>query len=130
MYKNLEAHDERCLFKIIECDNKCGAKVLRQNMQQHKDTCEFQLVKCPYYDLGCKIEMMRKDYRQHLVEENFNHSIIFIEGQKRKNREIEELKSEILNLRKDYDSEMQWMYVELNMMKEEFRKMQKKEQDA
>ena len=37
------------------------------------------------------------------------------------------MKSEILNLRKDYDSEMQWMYVELNMMKEEFRKMQKKE---
>ena len=60
-----------------------------------------------------------------MCEENFNHSIIFIEGQKKKNNEIEELKSEILNLRKDYDSEMQWMYVEMNNMKDEFRKMQK-----
>ena len=58
-----------------------------------------------------------------MCEENFNHSIIFIEGQKKKNNEIEELKSEILNLRKDYDSEMQWMYVEMNNMKDEFRKM-------
>ena len=82
-------------------------------------------MKCPYYDLGCKIEILRKDYKQHLGEENFNHSIIFIEGQKKKNKEIEELKSEILNLRKDYDSEMQWMYVEMNNMKDEFRKMQK-----
>ena len=60
-----------------------------------------------------------------MCEENFNHSIIFIEGQKKKNNEIEELKSEILNLRKDYDSEMQWMYVEMNNMKDEFRKMHK-----
>ena len=62
---------------------------------------------------------------QHLNEANFNHSIIFIEGQKKKNKEIEELKSEIHTLRKDYDSEMQWMYVEMNNMKEEMRKMQK-----
>ena len=98
-------------------------------MQQHKEVCEYQLVKCPYYQLGCKIEVLRKDYRQHLVEENFNHSIIFIEGQKKKNQEIDELKSEIMNLRKDYDSEMQWMYIELNMMKEEMKKFQKKDSD-
>ena len=80
MFKNLETHDERCLFKIVECDNKCSTRILRQNMQQHKDVCEYQLVRCPYYDLGCKIEILRKDYREHLIDENFNHSIIFIEG--------------------------------------------------
>ena len=41
------------------------------------------------------IEVLRKDYREHLIEENFNHSIIFIEGQKKKNREIEDLQTEI-----------------------------------
>ena len=29
MYKDVTSHDDRCLFKIIECDNKCGAKTLR-----------------------------------------------------------------------------------------------------
>jgi hypothetical protein len=80
MFKDLSQHDDRCLFKVIECENKCGGKFLRQNIQQHKDQCEFQLVKCPYYDLGCKIEVLRKDFKIHLMEESFNHSIIFIQG--------------------------------------------------
>ena len=79
--------------------------------------CEFQLVKCPYYDLGCKIEILRKDYKNHLNEESFNHSIIFIEGQKKKNKEIDELKAEISNLRKDYDVEIKTMFLELNRVK-------------
>lgn len=79
--------------------------------------CEFQLVRCPYYDLGCKIEILRKDYKNHLLEESFNHSIIFIEGQKRKNKEIDELKAEICNLRKDYDVEIKTMFLELNRVK-------------
>jgi hypothetical protein len=78
MYKDAAAHDEVCLFKVIECDNKCGVRTLRSNAQSHRDTCEFQLVKCPYYDLGCKIEVLRKDFKVHLMEEAFNHSIIFV----------------------------------------------------
>lgn len=61
--------------------------------------------------------MLRKDYKNHLHEESFNHSIIFIEGQKRKNKEIEELKGEICNLRKDYDVEIKTMFLELNRVK-------------
>jgi hypothetical protein len=52
-----------------------------------------------------------------LLEESFNHSIIFIEGQKRKNKEIDELKIEIQNLRKDYDVEIKTMFLELNRVK-------------
>jgi len=33
------------------------------------------------------------------MEESFNHSIIFIEGQKKKNREIDELKTEMMSMR-------------------------------
>lgn len=119
VYKDLAAHDERCLYKIIECENKCGTKVQRQNLDRHRAICEFQLVKCPYYDLGCKIETLRKDYKNHLLEEAFNHSIIFIEGQKRKNKAIDELKVEIGHLRKDYDVEIKTMFLELNRVKHE-----------
>jgi hypothetical protein len=76
-------------------------------------------VKCPYYDLGCKIEILRKDYIQHLQEEGFNHSIIFIDGQKKKNREIDELKYELIHLRQNYDVEIQAMFLELNRVKDE-----------
>lgn len=45
--------------------------------------------------------------------------MIFIEGQKKKNREIDELKSEIINLRQNYDVEIQAMFLELNRVKED-----------
>jgi len=64
------------------------------------------------------------------VEENFNHSIVFIEGQKKKNKEIEDLQTEISSLRKDYDSEMQWMYVEMQMMKAEMKKLRNKDSSS
>lgn len=117
IYKDLQSHDDRCLCKVIECDNKCGHKIQRQNLDRHRELCEFQLVKCPYYDLGCKIEILRKDYENHLQEEYFNHSITFIEGQKRKNAEIDDLKHEIAHLRKDYDVEIKTMFLELTRVK-------------
>lgn len=45
--------------------------------------------------------------------------MIFIEGQKKKNKEIDELKVEISNLRKDYDVEIKTMFLELNRVKDE-----------
>jgi hypothetical protein len=32
MYKDINSHDESCLFKIIDCENKCGTKAQRSNM--------------------------------------------------------------------------------------------------
>jgi hypothetical protein len=53
------------------------------------------------------------------MEESFRHSIIFIEGQKKKNREIDELKGDMMNMRQSYDLEMQAMFMELNRVKED-----------
>jgi len=45
--------------------------------------------------------------------------MIFIEGQKKKNREIDELKYEIVNLQQNYNVEIQAMFLEMNRMKDE-----------
>ena len=68
--------------------------------------------------MGCSVEVLRKDFHQHLEKEGFGHSIMFIEGQTKKNCEINELKQEIVSLRKDYDSEIQSMYWDMNHVKE------------
>ena len=44
---------------------------------------------------------------------------MFVEGQKRVNQENDELKRELLSLRKDYDVEIKAMFLELNRVKEE-----------
>ena len=56
-----------------------------------------------------------------MQEEGFNHSLIFIEGQKKKNREIDELKYDIVHLRQNYDVEIQAMFLELNRVKEDIQ---------
>lgn len=43
---------------------------------------------------------------------------MFIEGQKHKNKEFDDLKSEIANLRKDYEVEIKTMFMELQRVKE------------
>ena len=52
--------------------------------------------------------------------------MIFIEGQKKKNREIDELKHEIGHLRKEYDVEIKTMFLELNRVKEEIKNIKYK----
>lgn len=56
---------------------------------------------------------------EHLKHESFSHSILFIDGQKRKNREIDELKGELVNMRQNYDVEIQAMFMELTRVKED-----------
>lgn len=95
-------------------------------MDRHRDTCEYQVVRCAYYELGCKIEVLRKDYMEHLKLESFSHSILFIDGQKRKNREIDELKGELVNMRQNYDVEIQAMFMELTRVKEDVHAIKSK----
>lgn len=52
---------------------------------------------------------MRKDFKEHLKQYAYEHSLMFVEGQKHKNQEIDELKNELYNLRKDYDVEIKAM---------------------
>ena len=40
------------------------------------------------------------------------------------------MQTEIASLRKDYDSEMQWMYVEMQMMKQEMKKLSNAKKDS
>ena len=71
--------------------------------------------------------MLRKNYREHLSqEEAFSHAILFIEGQKKKNKEIDELKNEISTLKKDYNLEIKSMFYEMNKMKEEIASLKSK----
>lgn len=44
---------------------------------------------------------------------------MFVEGQKRINQDNDELKRELISLRKDYDVEIKAMFLELNRVKDE-----------
>jgi len=53
----------------------------------------------------------------------YEHSLMFVEGQKHKNKDNDELKKELMSLRKDYDVEIKAMFLELNRVKEELSQL-------
>ena len=80
-------------------------------MAEHDATCLFKRVNCPYFEFGCKIEVrtesrqvLRKHEEKHLKEEALYHSVLFVEGQKRKNDEIDGLKSQIVVIKEEFKS--------------------------
>ena len=80
-FKDRQKHDGECKYKMINCRNNCGATFERKHEDEHFDVCELQMIRWPYYEMGCKTEILRKTNLTHLQSEAFNHSLLFIEGQ-------------------------------------------------
>ncbi|KAM0853130.1 hypothetical protein ACQ4PT_051272 [Festuca glaucescens] len=50
-----EEHDAVCAFKLLPCEQGCGASVARRQMDRHCVTaCPMKLANCPFYLLGCE----------------------------------------------------------------------------
>lgn len=92
MFKDVDKHDNRCAFKIMNCKNKCGEVLERQELDSHYQVWELEPITCTYYEFGCDTEIIRKEYQTHLEEFAYDHSLMFVEGQKKVNQENEELK--------------------------------------
>lgn len=67
-------HLEECLRRPYECKLKCGLNIPREEMTTHvNDICDNTHVPCPYKELGCKAEMLRKQLRDHIYAEYLYH---------------------------------------------------------
>ena len=84
MFKDLDKHDLVCLFKVVPCKNEWGAEFERHELDLHYQGCKLEVIKWTYAEFGCEVEVMRKDYKKHLEETAYEHSLMFVEGQKRK----------------------------------------------
>ena len=47
---NVESHQNGvCGYQLVQCGNKCGAKMERRKVEKHKkDHCELRMYECPY----------------------------------------------------------------------------------
>lgn len=100
------AHDSECEFKEIKCRNNCGTTFKRKFELEHFDECELQYIQCPYHSFGCRTEVLRMNYMNHLKNEALGHSIMFIEGQEKKNNEIQELKQEMGKMKDEFRTKL------------------------
>lgn len=92
MSKDLQAHDDVCPLKIVSCKNNWGVIWERLELEQHYQLWELEPIQWTYYEFGWEKEIIRKNFDQHLKDFVFEHSLFFVNGQRRKNKEIDELK--------------------------------------
>ncbi|CDP04359.1 unnamed protein product [Coffea canephora] len=59
-------HDSVCPFKILPCEQKCSANIMRRDMDRHCITvCPMKLAKCPFYTVGCQFTVPQSTIDQH-----------------------------------------------------------------
>ena len=63
-------HIEECPFIKIPCSNDgCCELVARCELSSHHDECEFVVVPCKYAEIGCKAEVLRRDLKKHMEDQ-------------------------------------------------------------
>ncbi|KAI6655950.1 TNF receptor-associated factor 4-like [Oopsacas minuta] len=72
----LTLHLEVCTNFPLQCVNKCGETILRQDMQSHiEDMCSNTLLECDYKKYGC----CERVYRNHLDTHNNDNRLLHME---------------------------------------------------
>ncbi|XP_058068937.1 uncharacterized protein LOC131218293 [Magnolia sinica] len=64
-----EKHEGICPFKVLPCEQKCSAMIVRHEMDRHCITiCTMKLVNCPFYPVGCQSAFPVCTIEQHCSE--------------------------------------------------------------
>ena len=71
-YANItQVHDRVCEKKIIPCTNtECTETIERGKMKCHLDDCDYTIIPCKYKNIGCDVELKRKDLPAHEEEDD------------------------------------------------------------
>lgn len=74
-----EQHDSVCPFKIISCEQKCSALIMRREMDRHCITvCPMKLVNCPFHNLGCQSPVPYCLIAEHCTESFDSHLLCIL----------------------------------------------------
>ena len=71
-------HLKECELYLIDCPNRCGCeKFSRSKLSDHLSKCTHQYTNCPFQEVGCKAEMLRKEMNGH-TEDGIHQHLLFI----------------------------------------------------
>eukprot|EP00300_Choanocystis_sp_HF-7_P024559 c2604_g1_i1.p1 GENE.c2604_g1_i1~~c2604_g1_i1.p1 ORF type:complete len:341 (+),score=66.55 c2604_g1_i1:44-1066(+) len=67
--RSIPLHDGACPHKLVDCPQKCGESIKRQQVQDHcQKGCEMRLIDCPFYGIGCPEQVPQRHINEHLNE--------------------------------------------------------------
>ncbi|CAL5352070.1 unnamed protein product [Camellia sinensis] len=95
---HLENHDSICPFKVLPCEQKCSASIMRREMDKHCITiCPMKLMNCPFYQVGCQSSVSQSTIEQHRLE-NLQSHLLYILQVVHKDASLDDLKKRVEQL--------------------------------
>ena len=90
-YKDVKDHPEVCPSVEIICPNDgCSTNIFRGQLSAHLNICPQQQIECPYHEVGCSVQILRKDLQEHLQGSIDYHSKVARETVILLRKEVEE----------------------------------------
>ena len=127
-------HQDSCGYKIVDCSNRCGKKIVRNKMKIHlSGECELRDASCPFRGMGCPAVVLAKDCPQHLADGAGAHLLLVAAKMDEHNEQISNmqmlvkklqfenasLKQQILQSNADRKRDIEAIQKELNKVKKE-----------
>ncbi|XP_047334555.1 uncharacterized protein LOC124938201 [Impatiens glandulifera] len=76
---HLENHESICPFKIISCEQKCPANIMRRQMDRHCITvCPMKIINCTFYSAGCQSTFPQSEIEHHRVQSLLYHIVLVL----------------------------------------------------
>ena len=89
-------HQAKCPEAPLICPNECGAdKIKRKDMKSHCSQCPQEPVECPFAEAGCKIDVRRHQFDNHMTTSLQQHLMLLLIDRKQLKSELYEVKDEL-----------------------------------
>ncbi|KAF3338932.1 TNF receptor-associated factor family protein [Carex littledalei] len=98
-------HEAACEFKIVECEQSCGERLLRRDMDRHCITvCKMRMVNCPFYQIGCESAFGQSELAKHCRDVLSSHVLYVLKVVHKKETLSEDELETRRNMLKESDS--------------------------
>ena len=103
-YQNIVSHHiSTCPSYPLPCPRSCGATaILRKNLEAHRARCPLETVPCPFTNLGCKVEIHRRDLQHHMDSNSLHHMTAIANSHLSLKDEHTALQTEFAKLKTDH----------------------------
>ena len=91
-------HLEVCPKKEVQCPNPgCDTKIQRCKISMHRQECMFEKVSCKYANIGCELEFLRRNLKEHETDSQ-QHLSLALDTIRRQENTLEMMQSKIEEL--------------------------------
>ncbi len=99
------SHYDRCQHYPVKCPNKCSKTIKRRDVSTHRKSCPLEPVECSFSEVGCREQLMRRDFDNHMATSDHQHLLLMMKAFKElkqettRKQETEQLREEVSEIK-------------------------------